>query len=148
VIIIGCDIHSFYECKIKGRWVYIGGISVSRNYLLFSVLANVRNYEGIECVSGEAKGLPNDISRKTLYAMNGRTGALTEDLQKVMEEETNDSDHHSHSYLDWRELEDATKIYNEVNKDNNDFPKVLLSLKDLLDMPGVEDVRFVFCFDN
>lgn len=57
-----------------------------RNYYLFSVLANVRNYNNFEYIS-KPKGLPIDIS-------------------KEVKEESDywGSDGHSHSYLSLREL--------------------------------------------
>lgn len=89
---MGCDIHLFTEKKIKiyckdgtqeEKWVccdyfklnpyYIDNkddkrkydivnIYSDRDYKLFSVLANVRNYDKIEEVLDEPRGLPYDVS--------------------------------------------------------------------------------------
>lgn len=131
---MGCDIHEYVEMQIGGVWVYAGDIILHRNYLLFAVLADVRNDEiGVECVSGEHKELPEDISPHLLELS-----------------EAYGQDGHSHSYLDLAELEEAKKIYESFDDagDRYKFPAALESLKELMKLPFVENVRFVFWFDN
>ncbi|MEI2465139.1 hypothetical protein [Niallia taxi] len=70
----------------KYRVDYDDLIYKGRNYYLFSVLANVRNYNSFDYIS-EPKGLPNDVS------------------SEIKDESDHwGSDGHSHSYLTLREL--------------------------------------------
>ncbi len=108
---MGCDIHIYFECNrsIRGsnKWVsgdyfksnpYYNGedeneyeivpICSGRNYELFSVLADVRNYNGIEPIC-QPKGLPDDCC----------------ELIKKASKDWG-SDGHSHSYFTLRELQD------------------------------------------
>lgn len=113
---MGCDIHIHVEYKVlvKGRkkWQcgdyfmlnpYYGtneyekekysvvDFCGDRNYLLFSVLADVRNYADNAYIS-EPRGLPADISKEVK--------AIAEDWGE---------DGHSHSYLTLQELLDFQK---------------------------------------
>lgn len=129
---MGCDIHEYVEVNIGGKWIYIGGIVLPRNYLLFSVLADVRNYDNVECVTGDHRGLPEDID-PVLEQMSEEYG----------------SDGHSHSYLYPDELDKAEKIYySHADSANRDWPECLRNLRSLTKMEGINDVRFVFWFDN
>ena len=98
---MGCDIHLFVEVKKDGKWEaidkfeeedgciyapYEEQIYKGRNYPLFALLANVRNYSDVQPIH-EPKGFPDDVS----------------DVLKRMSKEWND-DWHSHSYLTIREL--------------------------------------------
>lgn len=60
---MGCDIHIITEIKKNGKWTYISEIPPTfneRNYVIFAVLANVRNSF---CINGfQPKGLPDDLS--------------------------------------------------------------------------------------
>lgn len=44
---MGCDIHLMVEVKNKWGWENGGSIDVGRNYELFSILSDVRNYNNI-----------------------------------------------------------------------------------------------------
>lgn len=110
---MGCDIHMHVEYKRRsdGRWVcgdyfylnpYYGedeeekeyelvGFFDSRNYTLFSTLANVRNYGNTPFISNP-RGLPEDVSSY---------------VQKDAEYWGDDG--HSHSWLTLKELIDFDK---------------------------------------
>jgi len=75
---MGCDIHIYVEQKIDNSWTIVpenkGPISlyyregenswdIGRNYILFSLLAGVRNYYDLPLIKDPA-GLPKDISKK------------------------------------------------------------------------------------
>lgn len=47
---MGCDIHSMIEVKGAYGWENAGNIDIGRNYTMFSVLGNVRNYNDIPCI--------------------------------------------------------------------------------------------------
>jgi hypothetical protein len=59
---MGCDIHATFQKYVDGRWVQFGdddSMYIGRNYFLFSVLADVRNYSEIVPIS-KPKGFPKD----------------------------------------------------------------------------------------
>ena len=114
---MGCDIHMYCEIKkeIDGteKWYcadkfylneyygedeyepqyYVDSIYSGRNYSLFGVLADVRNYDG-NVPMDEPRGLPDDVS-ETIKEASDRWG----------------DDGHSHSWFTARELFD----YQEEN---------------------------------
>lgn len=86
---MGCDIHLHTERKIKGSWVNLhSDLGVDRNYTLFAILADVRNY-GENVPINSPKGVPTDASKEYLQSV--------EDM---------DTDGHSHSYLTLQEILD------------------------------------------
>lgn len=103
---MGCDIHLFTERKRNinktEKWVNIDNFKINlysgnyeleecyqgRNYTLFSILADVRNYSDNKIIS-EPKGFPSDSS----------------DIVRNKFEEW-EGDGHSHSYLTMKEIYD------------------------------------------
>lgn len=104
---MGCDIHLFVEKKNNNKWEAVKGKNPyfgcwanepeecykdwfynSRNYSLFSVLADVRNNYNIKPIA-TPKGLPIDVS----------------DIVRKESDEW-DGDGHSHSWLTLKELLD------------------------------------------
>jgi hypothetical protein len=139
---MGCDIHLHTEVKIGGTWHHYSERSVSRNYDLFALMAGVRNRTGITPIS-DPKGLPDDMSFMTRFAAR---------WWQV--------DGHSHS---WLGAEEIHKLY-ELIQDKVDlsrdfgycfggywsgFHEYRNNLEEGCGIPNeVEDVRFVFWFDN
>ena len=142
---MGCDIHAFIEKQIKpdGHWqsrkeeLYIG-----RDYDLFALLADVRNYHSIPAIA-LPKGIPNNSS------------------QRIQKEYARwDSDAHSASYLT------ASALHNQISTlGKNKIESLLLSQtaswvnwvkEPLIPIyealikyhPIPEQVRLVFWFDN
>lgn len=135
---MGCDIHLFVEMKSKklGKWLLYSHPEVRRDYDLFAKMANVRNYDNIEPLS-DPKGLPDDIS---------------ESVQLIYDYERPDA--HSESYLTLMEINRLQK-WHDGRKDVFDWYKQFgfffgndFDQTDVLDPPPIEDVRFVFWFDN
>jgi len=65
---MGCDIHFFVERKVNGVWELVGDRDTfysDRNYVLFSILADVRNGSGeyMRIPISEPKGFPDDMSQ-------------------------------------------------------------------------------------
>ncbi len=98
---MGCDIHLFVEVYRKRRWTVIGNpqqlnesenyenwLWSGRNYRLFAILADVRNYDGFEPID-YPRGLPKDVSPQIKRLAKG----LAEDC-------------HSHSWLNLKEFLD------------------------------------------
>lgn len=104
---MGCNIHSFAETKVNGKWEKVGEhFSLGewekkcykkekndspfdwRSYSMFAFLADVRNYDHCEPIS-EPKGIPDDVCKEI-----------------KSEYEDWKSDAHSSSYLTLKELLD------------------------------------------
>lgn len=82
---MGCDIHVYCEKLTKSGWTKSGWATADRfkyepdwnpeyrvdpiyrdrHYAMFAVLANVRNYDGIENIFSDLRGLPEDICSQT-----------------------------------------------------------------------------------
>jgi hypothetical protein len=140
---MGCDIHLHTEVKINGVWHHYGTPSVDRNYQLFAKMAGVR---GDERPIAEPRGLPSDATELTKY-----------DCRQW------DRDGHTHSYLTAEEIYQlmewgkAQGFYGKplpafwegnqfgwlFGNDWSGFTKYPDKRR-----PGLEDVRFVFWFDN
>lgn len=142
---MGCDIHLHTEVKINGTWHHYGIPNVDRNYTLFAKMAGVRNNGEVEPIA-EPRGLPPDVTGLTQFDSDHWNG-----------------DGHSHSYLlaneivqlkEWIEgerdrLSDRSTWWQSrmfgylFGNDWTDF------MQYPTDRPkGLEDIRFVFWFDN
>ena len=148
---MGCDIHLHIEVKIEGIWHHYAAPSISRNYYLFEKMAGVRGDEN-NAIS-PPKGIPNDAT------------ALTNIVYQNEE-----CDAHSESWLGIDEimkLEDWLKSIS--TKETDSYAKYDLEYGILRTYLGgdsftgwkrypedgsplspatVEDVRFIFWFDN
>lgn len=142
---MGCDIHLYSEVKVKGQWYCYGHPNVPRCYPLFALMADVRNNEGEYHPVSKPKGLPKDCSVVTREAANAY------------------QDGHSHSWLSAVELvklEEAWKSIREVGKwEGSDLEHHYFGYLEGNGWAGftkyptdrkewIEDVRFVFWFDN
>jgi hypothetical protein len=142
---MGCDIHLHIEIKIESKWHHYNHPNVNRNYHLFSKMANVRNYPeyNIKPIS-EPKGFPEDATFTTKF-----------------DYENWGNDAHSPSWLDKHDIELLEYWFNqhqierhsfEFNKQfgylfGNDFSSINDKEDDCIPK-DIEDVRFVFWFDN
>jgi len=158
---MGCDIHIWAETKIDGKWLLstkAAGFNnrrhefnhcaqdeeekwrnmivdaspyAGRNYYLFAMLANVRNYHNEVVPISEPRGVPDDASDIYLKIVKFWDG-----------------DGHSHSYLTLKELHDAVNEREAEFASQTYFIKTYEYLLKLASDPNVEDVRLVFFFDN
>lgn len=147
---MGRSIHFHSEVKINGVWHHHSEHHIKRHYALFAKMANVRNYKNKIKPISNPKGLPTDISFLTKLSSDSLG-----------------SDGHSHSWLNSEEISELHKFI--VDEDNSSmwfgidgwefehsyFPYFLGNhLNSFYDEPkhlrqyGVEDVRYVFWFDN
>ena len=134
---MGCDIHFFTEIKLDGEWFCYGQPLIPRNYDLFGKLAGVRRemYKPI----APARGLPADCSKVVKWAA-----------------ERWEDDGHNFSYINSEEiayLYDWWKVFYAYDQYLATFPEVQLGYLNGSDWlkpwpSGVQDVRFVFWFDN
>ena len=134
---MGCDIHLHTEIKVDGVWHHVATANFERNYALFNFLAGVRgDGPGI----APCRGVPEDASLVTRMDCD-HWGA----------------DGHSHSFLHSYEI----PVVEDWLKDTADdlWPERQWgyffgnSWGGFVKYPhkrptGVEDVRFVFWFDN
>lgn len=135
---MGCDIHLHVEIKLKGEWHHYQDLRPGRHYSVFGKMAGVRNQDEEPIVA--PKGLPADCTLVTRF----------------------DSDHwgrdgHTHSWFNREEIKKLSVWMTAQAKDwredlegwaggylfGNDYAGELEDLPE-----GVEDVRFVFWFDN
>lgn len=137
---MGCDVHLFTEIKIGGKWCTHSVCNVLRNYDLFGKMAGVRS--NVPPIA-ESKGLPEDVGELTKLYANYWEG-----------------DAHTHSWLSGAEIVELEEWVLH-NLDAGHFPESKLNWGYLFgnswggfvkypdERPdGVEDVRFVFWFDN
>ncbi len=141
---MGCDIHLHIEVKIDGAWEHYAQLGPHRDYPAFAKMANVRNCDpGSEHHTipiSKPKGLPQELSKLTELDLNEWAG-----------------DAHSHSWLNrdelatlvvwWRQRSDVSHSTRDEHLESwvgtylygngFDYPTKFL-----------EDVRFVFWFDN
>ena len=137
---MGCDIHFHSEIKRSGKWEHYSTNNIPRHYALFSVMANVRNYPRTHQPISEPKGLPEDVSELT---------KMCSDYFGV--------DGHSHSWLSAKEIVQLHKWMDDqgpMYSHDANFPYLCGShfdafLKYPEEFPDeIEDVRYVFWFDN
>jgi hypothetical protein len=135
--IMGCDIHWHSEVKIAGTWHHYSAECIGRDYWLFGLLADVRNYEDEKPIS-QPRGLPDDVS------------AITR-----IDRESWGVDGHSDSWLSGTEIEQVVEAWT-AKRGHERCRQIGYILRfpwdDLLELheryEQIEDVRWVFWFDN
>lgn len=148
---MGCDIHFHSEVKRNGVWKHHSEAKIRRNYAFFAKIANVRNYfEGLIKPISEPKGMPVDATELTR-----------------LHSEKYGTDGHSHSWLSANEISELHKWIRDKETpeewfgsdpwqwEHNNLPYFMGNhLSGFVDYPedwaeyGIEDVRYVFFFDN
>ena len=124
---MGCNIHGYVEVKQGDRWhPWLTEPYLDRDYHVFAKLANVTNYGEIEPIS-EPRGFPEDIS----YEMD--------ELHEKM-----DGDAHSLSWVTAQELLLGLATI-EIDIEWHVFIDLV---KVLIRFFGIDNIRFVFFFDN
>lgn len=127
---MGCDIHAFVEYSKDGKhWQYFCQPNVGRWYLLFSVMAGVRNYDNLTPIV-EPRGLPDDTTHwtKSDYA----------DLE---------ADAHTPSWLSTAEMQAVQKRVLESEPTGSPKIYALVRLLESFEEQGLK-ARLVFWFDN
>lgn len=140
---MGCDIHFHTEVKINGNWEHYGSPAMPRKYSLFAKLADVRNRDNCHQPIAEPRGLPEDATFLTRF-----------DADRW------DVDGHSHSWISAEEIAEvedwlASELGDDLWKLETKYWGYFFGnswggfYKYPKERPkGVEDVRFVFWFDN
>jgi hypothetical protein len=148
---MGCDIHLHIEIKLNNKWEHYACPRIERWYQLFAKMAGVRNYveSGVIPIS-LPKGIPEDVTSITKY-----------DYERW------DTDGHSHSWLNLKEIAELEDWLNQMKEGNNPnngdlewdilhcylFGNSFAALYKYPEEtkkynPEITDVRFVFWFDN
>lgn len=130
---MGSDIHIHIEIKIAGQWEHYGAPSVDRHYSAFSKMAGVRGSE--DDAIALPKGMPDNPTLITEMAFKSLGG-----------------DGHSHSWLNSDEIEELNNWFDRVQIRYHSMESWLctyLNSNGFTHTPEwVEDVRFVFWFNN
>lgn len=145
---MGCDIHMHAEVKIGGKWHNYSAPDVQRNYRLFARLAGVRARDGIEPIS-EPRGLPEDASavvqhHSDWFGIDGHSHSWISADEIALLDETRDQwDYPAKEGEEWRRhgMDDLFGYFY-----GNSWPGWTKYPEDR--PKGIEDVRFVFWFDN
>ena len=135
---MGCDIHMHAEIKIKGKWEHYDQPNAYRDYALFEKMAGVRG--DVKNAIVPPRGIPDDATTTTKF-----------DCERW------DSDGHSHSWLnageiaqlrDWWEKQGHEWKYDTWDQwlFGNNYSGFVKYPTDRV--KGLEDVRFIFWFDN
>ncbi len=135
---MGCDLHLHTEVKIDGQWEHYAEGNMDRDYQLFELMAGVRGDE--DMAISPPRGMPEDASKLTRI--------ICDDYGE---------DGHSHSYLTASEIPRLEEFFRKVRDDNfperqwgyffcNTWGGFSLHPKGIPHM--IQDVRFVFWFDN
>ena len=138
---MGCDIHIHQEVKIDGRWEHYRETTIPRDYQVFAKMAGVR---GDERPIAKPRGLPEDMAFLTRFCANH-----------------DGEDAHTHSWLDAAEIAELYKWFcirrlreNVCHIESDGWGYLFGGLfSGFIRYPderpeGLEDVRFVFWFDN
>lgn len=141
MIVMGCDIHVHTEIKLNETWHTYGSPYVRRCYSLFAKMAGERNNGDVILISGP-KGLPEDISEVAGFCYK-----------------LHEADWHSASWLNAEEIRQLSMWVNSNYPYKTELEKIhgfegifgylesnAWSCEEL--PPGIEDIRFVFWFDN
>lgn len=139
---MGCDIHLHTEVKLNGCWEHYGCPDIPRTYGLFAKMAGVRNHNETIPIA-PLRGLPADATAVTRFDAEKWVDAAHStswlnaveicELNVWLEEKLGDES--------WRlELDFWGYLFGNGWHDFRRFPD---------DRPaGLDDIRFVFWFDN
>lgn len=136
---MGCDIHIHAEIKINGKWHHYDQPQCGRHYQLFERMAGVRG--DVKNAIAPPRGIPKNASFTTKF-----------------DKKMWGTDGHSHSWLSSKELHELSEWQEkELNEDwiKQDWNKWFFgnNYSDFYKYPtnrtkDIEDVRFIFWFDN
>lgn len=133
---MGCNSHLAIEYKRwkDGNWdLWAKGLPESRDYLLYAVMANVRNYYDPSLkYFREPLGMPKDISPE------GKEFMACED-------------YHSHTFIspvDFSRILLRVKLERKGVRTDNEWDIVERLLLDLDRVYGTDNVRLLVAFDN
>lgn len=137
---MGCDIHLHIEVKLVGdsTWEHYGMPRVPRSYALFAHMAGVRNeYLNVAPIAAP-RGLPSDVSRLTAFDFERWKGDAHSASWASSAELVDLRDRMKLEDPRWLEAEAlGGYVFGNYPSDFASDPTA-----------GVDDLRFVFWFDN
>lgn len=143
---MGCDIHLHTEVKIDGVWHHYSAPSIGRNYSIFAKMAGVRKDDPLPIA--QPRGVPSDATFLTRfdYEMEGADAHTPSWLgAKEIAELVGwiDETFPSTDHLDWESRNIGYFFGNSFegfSKHPSDYTGDIER--------GIEDVRWIFWFDN
>jgi len=146
---VGCNIHLFGEVKIHDEWLHYGELNMGRHYELYSKMAGVRPREGEESLV-LPKGLPPDMSLMTriqykkdeadAHHESWFTAKEISEFADLAREHYKEGNYHGWTGLTIREIGflfgNSWDAFHEYPEERSIFPE------------GLEDIRWIFWFDN
>lgn len=123
---MGCDIHAHIEAQEYDSMRSYAKVSLSRNYLMFGMMAGVRK----DCALFEPRGIPEDVCMITLFEY------------KKME-----VDAHNPSWLTTNEFERVIMAYASDGSYGDVVPSIYRATLAMMKELG-DTSRIVFWFDN
>ncbi len=168
---MGCDIHIYIEFKSTelSNWQSFGGrINPGRNYLLFTLLAGIRNYTAKLSACFPVRGLPTELGYHSnndnkLYISNEKyEDCIAPEKAKLWVESRSSKyihnhkdiptwvtnpDWHSHSWLNTQEFEAVLGMYKNTGRPPEpQYEAILAAMRKLEELESGS--RIVFWFDN
>lgn len=156
---MGCDIHMGFEKRRDVGWPWEAfapsrtrnGVSLGytggRNYALFALLADVRNYYDITPLD-RPRGYPADMSDRIRRSVNDES-SFEADEEEFDGLPIGPPDGHSASWFTLKELLAVDRATPLLNADYATSMSTFWTLVDELKQHGEPDnVRIVFDFDN
>ncbi len=132
---MGCNSHPYIEVKKDDKWEYFKECEESRNYLLYSFLAGVRNGNGVTPVVAP-RGLPENASKEVKEALYDYDPLAFHSFTWLTPEEFYEAIEKTKSFK-YEEFGISTEWKNIKN--------TLISLQEEF---GKENVRLVLGFDS
>jgi hypothetical protein len=158
---MGCDIHGPEIWSRHNSWTdHVATLHWTRNYLLFAIIADVRN-DGLLRPVSEPKGFPPETwwSYSWDATRFGHPLAKSDDLScgnpdcncVRLHEHYYDADCHSASWLTIEEVAEAQRTYVRYSQDHrrsDDLAQALALMSVEKERDPDADIRLLFCFDN
>lgn len=149
---MGCDIHLHAEFKVNGKWLHYASPDVPRHYLLFGLMADVRNRDrSVEPIC-TPRGMPADASDTTRFACeeigeggHSHSWLSSDEIVRVVEyaEAQGWKDRRKTHPFSW-ESDTFGYFFGNYYSGWKRYPTDNERLRKM----GVEDVRWIFWFDN
>lgn len=148
---MGCDIHLHIEVKIEGIWHHYAAPSINRNYYLFEKMAGVRG--DVNNAISPPKGFPNNATELTnIVYQNEECGSHSvswlgiDEIMKLEDWLKSISTKETDGYAKYDLEYDILRTY--LGGDSFTGWKRDPEVGSPLSPAMVEDVRFIFWFDN
>ena len=142
---MGCDIHLHTEIKVKGKWLHYSHPCIRRDYDLFCFLAGVHRAGRDITPISEPRGLPVDATDTTrldsdVWGDDGHSRSWINAYEIVQVAAFGAAK----SGESWWESDTFGFLFGDMWSGFTKYP----GQNTRMQRAGVEDIRFVFWFDN